>query len=439
MKKFYAIFLLLLLVGLSACAADQVNNDGTVEIIPTNTKVVEDLATQTPTPTDIKENVTISVLMIDYISGETDVWLEEELIPGFSERFPYIDVVVTYSSYDDYQNEIDKLKNNESQFDIIQFKPGDDNDVGDYMYPIDSDNWIVDNQFLGAALEIVSLEEVLYGVPIYADIASLYCRNDLLRDSGFESNPETFEDLFEIIKETTVVNYLGDLEQYGFISEGSLFSFEEFLSYVWAADISLFGDIGKLEIENQDIKQILEFFYERYHASELISEMELIPAKGQNILDSGKVVCYWGFLNNLPDVDEDIWEDITVSSGVSYSNNEARALLKTGWLGVPGTSENHEAAFEFIKYFAADDNLYEYNLHLGTIPPTVGSWWGIYSEGFYQDLTDIMVDESVGSIAITDYENLKNIFYLEVDKYIHGIQNLDTTIDNIQNSYNSTN
>jgi ABC-type glycerol-3-phosphate transport system substrate-binding protein len=307
------------------------------------------------------------------------------------------------------------------------------------MYPIESDNWIVDNQFLGAALEIVSLEEVLYGVPIYADSSSLYCRSDLLKESGIDRNPETFEDLIEIIKETTVVNYLGDLEKYGFISDGSLFSFEEFLSYVWAADISLFDDIGKLEINNQGIKQILEFFYERFHASELISEIDLIPAQDQNILDSGKVVCYWGFLNNLPDLGEDIWKDITISSGVSNSINEARAMLKTGWLGVPGSSENYDAALDFIKYFASPDNLYEYNLQLGMIPPTSGAWSGIYLEGFYQELTGIMADEGVGIGVIVYHDRLQEIFYYEVDRYIHDMQDLDTTIDNIQNSYNSIN
>ncbi|MGH3090539.1 MAG: extracellular solute-binding protein, partial [Rubrobacteraceae bacterium] len=89
------------------------------------------------------------------------------------------------------------------------------------------------SNYLEATIEASTFEDRVYGVPQYASLAMLYYRKDLLKQSGFDEPPETWDELKEQAEQ---VMRDSDTE-FGFVFQGGNYEggVVNGLEYIWNA------------------------------------------------------------------------------------------------------------------------------------------------------------------------------------------------------------
>lgn len=415
MKKKQLIISIMVLIITMGCGKNELIYSGNVTeviVVPTSTEEVVNSPTPENIPTLTPEPQKLKVFFADYVLSETDELISESVIHLFNQKYSN-EVEVIYGTYADYEQILIDLQNGESEYDLIQFSPEYLYLKEDYLLDIDYD--FSSKHFVPLSIESLKKEENVIGIPLYLEIPLLYCREDILEENNLEV-PKSFTDVVELMDKSSLINYLGELVSYGYVSDGQVFSFEEFLML---ANGEIFYLSGEINFDTVEIRTILEFFFDRFNTVESISDKDLLFSS-KSLLETGKVVCLWGNSDSLPASENEIWENIIVARMFSADGRDIPLSLKTGWLGIPESSDNYEDALNLMTYFSKDIFLDSYNQQLGTMSPIREDFEESNNAYYYFHR------------KFPGYQKLEEIFYWEVNKYIRGVQDIETTIDNIE-------
>lgn len=401
--------------------------------------------TEAPEPTEepAAEPVTLRVMVVDYIPDKTDTWLEQEVVPAFQEQYPNVNVEFTYVNWGTLDETVQGYFAAGDGADIINLGSEYIAIYGDQLAPLNQylgeQAWPDIKQFVPATLDTVTWKGELRGLPWLTAPRAYMCRTDLLEETGFDAPPSTFAEAIEQAEKGTIIEE-GALQRAGIVTTGRLDDWQEYIALIWSLGGELYKDNGEPTFDSQEARDALEFMYQRRRAvypDETVADLP--PATGSRLAD-GTAVCIWGNLWGAPPVDDPIWEQIAFSPGLTYPekypDSQPVVQVFNDWLAVPAYSKNVELAAEFLKFLGSAENLNRYNKDFGSFPPRQDAWTGYVEEARpMQIMGELMSEYGKGFADVRESPKFREILQREMSAYFTDLQDLDTTLENIQRDY----
>lgn len=447
--------LCIMVLALTACggAAPQPSTSESEEAAPAEeaTPAEETAPTEAPAPTEAapveeeapaeeetssEDAVTLRVMLVDYVEDKTDVWLEEEVVPAFQEMHPNVDVEFIYVNWGTLDETVQGYFAAGEGADIINLGSEYVAIYGDQLAPLNEylgeEAWPDIAQFAPGTLDTVMWEGEMRGLPWLTAPRAYMCRNDVVE------NPTTFDEAIAAAAEGTVMEG-GALQQAGLVTTGRLDDWQEYVALIWSLGGELYAEDGTPQFDTPEAERALEFMYERrrgVYEDETIADLP--EATGSRLVD-GTAACIWANMWGAPPADDPIWEDISLSAtptDPAFPDSRPVVQVFNDWLAVPAYSQNVEMAAEFLRFLGSAENLHAYNEDFGSFPPRTDAWDGYVTETtLMQELSSLMQEYGVGFADIREGPRLAEILQQEMPAYFTDLQDLETTLSNIQEQY----
>jgi multiple sugar transport system substrate-binding protein len=410
----------------------------TAEMVATEAPTAEMVATEAPTAEMSGDAVTLKVMLVDYVKDKTDKWLEEEVVPAFQKDHPNVNVEFIYVTWGTLDETVQGYFAAGKGADIINLGSEYVSQYGDRLAPLNSymDAWGELDQFVPATLDTVTWDGEVRGLPWLVAPRAVMCRTDILKEAGFDAPPATFDEAIEQAGKLTVVKG-GALTREGFLADGLLNNWQEYLNLINSLGGTLYNDDGTPNMDGPEAKAALEFMYNRRKAILPDDTIAGLPEATGSRLATGEVGCQWGNLWGAPATDDALWDKITLSAGFTDPafNSEPTVQVFNDWLAVPAYSEHIDEAAAFLQFLGSKENLNTYNEAFGSFPARKDAWYGYVDNPVMQKMGELMDKYGVGFADVRETAQFRDILVSEIDAYFADLQDLDTTTANIQEKY----
>ncbi|MGH2613767.1 MAG: ABC transporter substrate-binding protein [Thermomicrobiales bacterium] len=221
-------------------------------------------------------------------------------------------------------------------------------DLGPY---IEQSMAVVRDDYVGAFLEAVLWEDQMYGLPYDGESTGLFYRTDMFEAAGIAAPPTTWEELHAAAEALTADG------QYGYI----LFAPEAayyWYPYLWQNGGELLSPDGTEILFNSDAgKEAAEFYVglAQYSPPDYLNSNSY---DGRVAFATGQVGMYvagaWFasvMQSEYPDVTE-LWDAAPLPQRVRCATTIAGDALV-----IPAASQNHDAAWKWIEFLSAPQNM----------------------------------------------------------------------------------
>jgi multiple sugar transport system substrate-binding protein len=282
----------------------------------------------------------------------------------------------------DYGEYFDKLK--------TEFQAGGgeaDIIAGDTVWTAEfaANGWIADvserfpeserNRFVDGAVQSLTYEGKVYGVPHTLDAGILYYRKDLLEKSGFSEAPTTWEELKEMARK--VIRDQGT--RYGFVFQGAEYEGGvcNGLEFIWTHGGEMLdpNDASKVIVDSPESVEALTT--ERSMVSDGVSP-QTVASYDESATDTtfvlrgDAVFCRnWPYMYTLganPNSKVKT-EQMGVSPlPVGDEQRKSASCLGGDVMVISASSELKEEAWEFVQFFNSEENQKSWALKMGDLP-----------------------------------------------------------------------
>ncbi|MCG9479691.1 MAG: sugar ABC transporter substrate-binding protein [Actinomycetia bacterium] len=260
----------------------------------------------------------------------------------------------------------------------------------DWVVPLNeyaSEEWI--SGLAEGAVGIFSVQDDLYGIPWNHDIRFFIYNRQMLDDAGIAEPPRTFDEMIEQSK-TIMDAGLAEYGIAGFWSRGMHLS-NATHGNVWAHGGNFFNEEGNPTfLEDPAVAEGLDYMYNILNVDEIADPASLtyVQEDSMNVFISGRTAFFpqaWPGLvseSNNPDSSAIVGQ-VEVASWVLGKTEETQATMSLPEaLAIPKTSQNKEAAWEYIKFITGKEKDKERSLEIGSLP--------VWTESFGdEELTEI--------------------------------------------------
>jgi multiple sugar transport system substrate-binding protein len=386
---------------------------------------------------------TLRVMLVDYIPEKTDVWLNEEIIPAFQAEHPGVEVELILVNWGTLDETIQGYFAAGEGADLINLGSEYIAQYGDSLAPLNAylgkDAWADIEQFVPASLDTVTWDGELRGLPWLTAPRAYMCRMDTLKELGIDAIPTTYAEAIDAAAKGSIVE-AGALNRAGIVTTGRLDDWQEYISLIWGLGGEIYKDNGEPTFDSAEAKAALQFMYDRRRAVYTDETIADLPeASGSRLLD-GTAVCSWSNLWGAPVTSDPVWENIEFTASVLDTENfpASKPVVQVfnDWLAVPAYSKNVELAADFLKLLGSAENLNRYNSDFGSFPPRQDGWFGyVESDAVMLKLADLMNEYGKGFADVRETAKFSEILKKEMPAYFTDIQDLDTTLANIQAQY----
>lgn len=234
-----------------------------------------------------------------------------------------------------------------------------------------SNGWIADlsdrfteevrRDFLQAPLETVEYEDGFYGVPWYTDAGMLYYRKDLLRESGFDEAPRTWNELKQMARAVREKS----ATRAGFVFQGAEYEGGAInaLEYIWTSGGDVLDPEDPARVVINSPESLSGLTTERSMITDGIAPQAVVTYKEDEsggLFLRGDAVFHrnwpylYGQLNPETSSIEPEQVDISVLPVASEGLRTYSGLGGWNFL-VNAGSQKQDAAWEFIRYMTAPE------------------------------------------------------------------------------------
>lgn len=428
-NKMIYLMLILSMFILVACAQSNTTSNNVSSENNTQTTTEETKTEET------KDAVTLEVALVDYIPDVTDKWLEEEVVPAFQKEHPNVNVEFVYLNWGTLDETIQGYFAAGNGADILNLGSEYVAEYGDRLAPLNKelDAWGELDQFIPATLDTATWDGELRGLPWLTAPRAYMCRTDILEANGWDKLPTTFEEAVKAAGDTTVVEG-GALSVAG---ADPVDDWQEYVQLIWTLGGELYHDNGSPTFDTDQAKVALKFLYDRRRAV-LPNEITAgLPEAQGSRLATDEVACLWGNLWGAPPTDDPMWEKIELAPAYTNPQFKAEPVVQVfnDWLAIPAYSQNLPEAIEFLKFLGSAENLHAYNEAFGSFPPREDAWTGYVDNPVMQKMGGLMKDYGRGFSDVRETAQFREILMAEMPLYFSDAQDLDTTLQNIQEQY----
>jgi ABC-type glycerol-3-phosphate transport system substrate-binding protein len=379
------------------------------------------------------EAVTLRIALVDY-TDDHKTWLTDEIIPEFQKSHPNVTVEPIYLNWGSLNETYAGYFAAGEGPDILNLGSEFAPEYGDRLLPLNSylQSWTELEQYIPATLEAVTWQGELRGLPWLVMPRTYMYRTDLLEAAGVSELPSTFEDAIEAAQATTRIED-GKLAQAGVWTIGTdLQDWQEFLQLIWASGGELYNEDGTPNFTSDAAKTALQFMYDRRRAVLPDETIAMLGEAQGSRLATGEVASLWANAWGAPALDDPIWENIEIAASPSPSGGTPVVQVFTDWLGVPSYTKQPALAVEFLKLLGNKENQAEYNAIFGSFSPRKDA---TIESPIMQKQADLMNQYGRAFADVRVAARLSEILQAELPLFLQDNQDIDTTLNNIQEQY----
>jgi multiple sugar transport system substrate-binding protein len=289
------------------------------------------------------------------------------------------------------------------------------------------EGWEDLNQFLPAALETVSWDGALRGLPLLISPRPMFYRSDLAAE-GSVVPALTFEDSLAFVKSNSGVEN-NALTKMGFMDIGSgLFDAQEFIAYIWSAGGELYYEDGSSAFDSPEVAEALQFMYDRRRAILPTETTAGLPPFEGTPIASGSVVSGIFPMWNMPSTADAIWNNIVIAPYPAGENGEPVVQVFIDWLSVPAYVEDPTMAVEFLKFITSKENATSLVTVAGYTPARQDAWEELRSTNeVWSRLIDVAVQYGRSFSDIRASAELRPLIVEQVTLFLTDQQSLEDT------------
>ncbi|HVU09847.1 MAG TPA: extracellular solute-binding protein, partial [Phototrophicaceae bacterium] len=309
-------------------------------------------ATEVPTATSGK---TLEI----YIAGATQDtldWFNNTAFPAFKQTHPDVTLDVITGGWDTFDATVAGWITTGSGPDIVYLGSEYAATYGDQLMNMDPylQNWPDLKNFLPAAIQTVTFDGHMRGLPLLLSPRPMFYRTDLAADPKTVP-PLTFDDAVAFAKANSAVAD-GAITKQGYMDiGGGLFDAQEFIGLIWSAGGELYKDDGSSAFDSDATAQAMKFMYDRRRAvMPTETTAGLPPIQGVPIA-SGEVVSGIFPMWNMPAVDDKLWDNITIAPYPAGPNGKPLIQDFIDWLSVPAYAKDPQLAADFLEFIGSKD------------------------------------------------------------------------------------
>ena len=269
MKKFFALLLsLCMILGLAACGGNNDQSNSTPDT-PKQDTPAPDESNKTPDPEPAAQEDTI-VIMAPPVTGDYAELLAG-WIDGFQKEYPHLKVEVISTAWDDHSSKLSTMALSGEAPDIAEVSYGA---IGTYVemgVAVDVKPYLPEGaleDYDQNALDYMTLDNTLYGLPLYLTIQALGGNRQMMTDAGVDVDKVqaegwTYEEFLKAIETGTKD------DTYGFVFANAAVATGDF--------VSIFG-VGAGITAN--FTKDLKYAYTSENMKTLLSSVETMVSSG---------------------------------------------------------------------------------------------------------------------------------------------------------------
>jgi len=365
-----------------------------------------------------------------YITGlpdDTLDWFREVAFPGFQETHPDVELEILTGGWGDFDATVAGWITTGEGPDIVYLGSEYAATYGDLL--ADLSPYFTEEElapFLPAAIETVTWDGALRGMPLLMSPRPTFYRTDLMADGS--AVPTTFDEALSFT-EANVQLEDDALAQMAFMDIGNgLFDAQEFIGYIWSAGGDLYYEDGSSAFDSEEVAEALEFMYERRRLHLPTETTAGLPPFEGFPITSDYVVSGIFPMWNMPPVSDAAWDNIEIAPYPAGTDGAPVVQVFIDWLSVPGYVEDPELAVEFLKYITSQENAVALSEVAGFTPTRTDAWDAI-REGsdVWNTMLDLTVEYGQPFSDIRASAELRPLIVEQVTLFLTDQQSLEDT------------
>lgn len=375
-----------------------------------------------------------------YIAGATDdtlKWFNETAFPAFQADHPDVTLSIITGGWGDFDATVAGWITTGDGPDIVYLGSEYAATFGDLLTDMDPylKDWAADNNILPAAIDTVTYDGHMRGLPLLLSPRPMFYRTDLAADPA--TVPAlTFADSLAFVTANSAVTD-GAISKQGYLDIGSgLFDSQEFIAYIWSAGGELYNEDGTSAFDSAATAEALKFMYDRRRAIlPTESTAGLPPFQGVPIA-SGAVVSGIFPIWNMPPVDDALWDNIAIAPYPAGVNGKPLIQEFIDWLSVPSYAPDPELAADFLKFIGSKENAIALSTVAGFTPVRSDAWDDIKANSpVWAKMLDIAVEYGRPFSDIRASAELRPLIVEQATKYLTDQQSLEDTQAALKEEY----
>ncbi len=377
-----------------------------------------------------------------YITGLTEDtmnWFRETAFPAFQETHPDVQLDILTGGWGDFDATVAGWITTGDGPEIVYLGSEYAATFGNLLADLDPylSDWEELDQFLPAAIDTVTWDGHLRGLPLLMSPRPIFYRTDLAANPD-AIPPLTFADALAFTAENSLVED-NAMVQMGFMDIGAgLFDDQEFIGYLWSAGGELYNEDGSSAFDSEATAEALQYMYDRRRTM-MVDETTagLPPIEGVPIA-SGSVVSGIFPMWNMPSTSDALWDDIAIGPYPAGENGSPIVQIFIDWLAVPAYVEDPTLAVDFLKFITSTENASALVSVAGFTPVRQDAWEELReSNPVWDRLLDAAVEYGRSFSDIRASAELRPLIREQVNLFLSDQQSLEDTQQALKEEYDA--
>ena len=314
--------------------------------------------------------ITLEIWLTDWEQSTQDLF-NNQLVPAFEAANPDIAVNMQYLDWRVFTEKLIAANAGGVLPDV--YEAG-----AEYVAPLATKNMALDisdrvagwgerDDFYDSAWSTVTYQGKTYGVPILSAPQTLMYRKDMLQGAGLNAAPANWADL----EQDAVSLTKRDGNKFLVSGFNAQPIWQQYMWFLFQNGGDVFTPDGQVVVNSPQAVQALEFFSKLFNDDKVASKSAIaaptanVGAMAANLvaMEIGNQLTVRDFRDNNPSQAA----NLVVANPVSQTQQVTTNW--TDWLAISKQSKNADAAWKFVQFVAAADNLLKYNETMYFIPP----------------------------------------------------------------------
>lgn len=364
-----------------------------------------------------------------YITGLTEDtmnWFREVAFPAFEAAHPGVKCEILTGGWGDFDVTVAGWITTGEGPDIVYLGSEYAATYGELLYNLDPyfADWEDWGQYLPAAIDTVTYDGHIRGLPLLMSPRPIFYRTDLMKGEI----PLTFEDALEFYRANTILEG-GAAKQWAFMDIGNdLFDAQEFIAYIWTAGGELYYEDGTSAFDSEPVAEAMQYMYDRRRIMRPTEDTAGLPPFEGTALASGLVISGIFPMWAVPPTSDPIWNNVEMAPYPAGKNGSPLIQVFIDWLSVPAYVDNPELAVEFLKFIGSKDNAIALKQVAGFTPTRQDAWDEIKAtDPVWAKLLDLTVEYGRAFADIRASAELRPLIFEQMTLFLTDQQSLEDT------------
>ncbi len=387
----------------------------------------------TATRAEARQDKTLEI----YITGLTEDtinWFRDTAFPAFEAEHPGVTCDILTGGWGDFDVTVAGWITTGDGPDIVYLGSEYAATYGDLLYDLDPyfADWEEWSQFLPAAVDTVTYDGHIRGLPLLMSPRPIFYRTDLMQGAI----PLTFSDALAFMKANTILEN-GAAKQWAFMDIGNdLFDAQEFIAYIWSSGGELYNEDGTSAFDSAATAEAMQYMYDRRRVMRPTEDTAGLPPIEGTAIESGAVISGIFPIWAMPATSSDVWNNIEAAPYPAGEMGAPVIQVFIDWLSVPAYVQDPELAVEFLKFIGSADNSAALKDVAGFTPVRQDAWEQIRAtDPVWSKLLDLTVEYGRAFSDIRASAELRPLIVEQMTLFLTDQQSLEDTQAALKEEY----